>query len=646
MTNAESGSLGEEMKAKSYGLPKFQRSYSWNEKHISDLIDDLEYLLKNDNVDHYFDSIIIYKPDGADRYQIVDGQQRITTIMLLFSSIRTNLINLRDEVDESEDESELDTLIAWCHSIVNDPPSTKSLNYKPDDEQIDVYKDLIREEKEIPDVQDCESPSTRNLVINYRILDKWVMNQFEHYYEENENTSSMIRDIREMIRNIRENISMTLYVVENRLEANRMFEVVNDRGKNVNEADKIKSYLTYYSSIKNDKELVNEINKTFNSLYNSIGDSDVGKVDKRINRFMSEHWRVFSGRPEDVSSVHKQVKQKIDRETDHMDRGEIFVRSYLQSLTDHMNNFSVLMDDVTENIFEEDTVSGVKNNKTSLYVCSQFGPEQTVFPYVTELISLFNQDKISDTLGSKSFEQLERLVVCYYNLLDRRNDFARNELRKAATDIEWSRLDYDVEDVFSDGDSYIEYKTRSDSISDAVKNAITNISSKMDKHNVKNALSKRQNILDGDEGSTGISEDFIKYILHRYEYDKYLQQLPYSEDRVKVFHQNKSDTFTLEHILPQNLNDDYSLSDYNLSSSDEHEKWKNNLGNLSLLSIDRNMSASNKPYKHKSTDAYQNDNVTSMISEGIVNQYNRWTVNSIKQREKNLINYIDNTWNS
>lgn len=647
MTNAESGSLGEELKAKSYGLPRFQRSYSWNRKHIEDLIDDLEYLLKNEDVEHYFDSIIIYQPESSDRYQIVDGQQRITTIMLLFSSVRSNLTDLKEKVDEeSEEEAELETLIAWCDSILNDPPSTESLNYKPDEEQIDIYEDLILKERENPDIQDCESPSTRNMVINYEVLDDWVLGRFEKYYEETDNMYSMIQEIRSMMRKIRENISVSLYIVGNRLEANRMFEVVNDRGKNVNEADKIKSYLTYYSSINEDKELVDEINSTFNDLYNSIGDSDVGKVDQRIDRFISEHWRIFSGRTDEVGSVHERLKKRIDRETDHSTRGEKFVKSYLQSLRDHMGNFSVLMDDVVENIFEEDTVIGIKQNKTSLYVCRQFGPRQTIFPYVTELICSFDENDLSQTIGSKAFDQLEGLVICYYNLLERRNDFARTELRKAATDMEWSRLDYDADNVFDDEDSFMKYKNRSDSIDEAVKKAINKVDSKMSKHDIGNALSKRQNILDGDEGSTGVDEDLIKFILHRYEYDKYLQQLPYSEDRVKVFHKNKSDTFTLEHVLPQSLDNDYSLSDYNLSTSDEHSKWKNNLGNLSLLSINRNMSASNKPYKKKSTNAYQNDDVTSMISEGIVNQYNRWTVNSIKQREKEIINYISNTWNA
>ena len=67
-----------------YNIPEYQRNYSWSEDNIETLIQDII----NEDDGYYLGNIIITsKSDSEDTYDIVDGQQRFTTITLIFLAI-------------------------------------------------------------------------------------------------------------------------------------------------------------------------------------------------------------------------------------------------------------------------------------------------------------------------------------------------------------------------------------------------------------------------------------------------------------------------------------------------------------------------------------------------------------------------------
>lgn len=63
-----------------YVIPRYQRAYAWEDKEIVQLIDDI-----NDSTgDYYIGSLVVAKVKGREeRYEVVDGQQRLTTLYLL-----------------------------------------------------------------------------------------------------------------------------------------------------------------------------------------------------------------------------------------------------------------------------------------------------------------------------------------------------------------------------------------------------------------------------------------------------------------------------------------------------------------------------------------------------------------------------------
>ena len=78
--------------ADKYMIPLYQRNYSWGKDEIEQLIDDIYNASDNLNKNYYIGSLIVHKSKGC--YEVVDGQQRLTTINILNAVIYNFFNNL------------------------------------------------------------------------------------------------------------------------------------------------------------------------------------------------------------------------------------------------------------------------------------------------------------------------------------------------------------------------------------------------------------------------------------------------------------------------------------------------------------------------------------------------------------------------
>jgi hypothetical protein len=75
-----------------YKIPSYQRPYSWEEEHAGALFDDLYDFCENEGKDSYFlGSIVLIKEDGKPRAEVIDGQQRLTSLTILFAALTARL---------------------------------------------------------------------------------------------------------------------------------------------------------------------------------------------------------------------------------------------------------------------------------------------------------------------------------------------------------------------------------------------------------------------------------------------------------------------------------------------------------------------------------------------------------------------------
>lgn len=77
-----------------YSIPIYQRNYAWGEKEITQLIQDIsDYAEKNANKDYYIGTLVVYERKDEIKdlvYETIDGQQRLTTLTILLSTLKNN----------------------------------------------------------------------------------------------------------------------------------------------------------------------------------------------------------------------------------------------------------------------------------------------------------------------------------------------------------------------------------------------------------------------------------------------------------------------------------------------------------------------------------------------------------------------------
>ena len=79
-----------------YEVPMYQRNYAWRAEQVTAFLDDLDVAFENGE-DHFFGSVVMLAPEkSGNAYSIIDGQQRMTTFMILISVIRDQIFGFAD----------------------------------------------------------------------------------------------------------------------------------------------------------------------------------------------------------------------------------------------------------------------------------------------------------------------------------------------------------------------------------------------------------------------------------------------------------------------------------------------------------------------------------------------------------------------
>uniref|UniRef100_UPI003F4BB9FA DUF262 domain-containing protein n=1 Tax=Brachyspira catarrhinii TaxID=2528966 RepID=UPI003F4BB9FA len=113
----------------SFYIPNYQRGYKWSEKNIKDLLNDINSIGKDDKKDHCLHNLTIIENDG--KYEVVDGQQRLTTIFLLLKYLGyEEIYNLDYQIREE------------TKHFINNKLETIINNISNYDNGIDIFKSV------------------------------------------------------------------------------------------------------------------------------------------------------------------------------------------------------------------------------------------------------------------------------------------------------------------------------------------------------------------------------------------------------------------------------------------------------------------------------------------------------------------------
>lgn len=108
-----------------FSIPNYQRPYRWGVEQAEQLLDDLEESLEHSGDDEYFLGSLVLIEHGQREFDVVDGQQRLTTLTILFAV-------LRDLADDPEERLQLRDLVYEPGQSLRDIPPKVRLTVRTD----------------------------------------------------------------------------------------------------------------------------------------------------------------------------------------------------------------------------------------------------------------------------------------------------------------------------------------------------------------------------------------------------------------------------------------------------------------------------------------------------------------------------------
>ncbi|MDE2591675.1 MAG: DUF262 domain-containing protein [Actinomycetales bacterium] len=127
---------------KHFVVPHFQRLYSWETKHCRDLVKDIAQVATSDAKRHFVGSIVYVshqaKADGVNQFVVIDGQQRLTTLSLLFLAVLSS-----ENLEPGELKKKLNRLIRNADEKAKTPDYYKLQLTRTDDESFRNLVDAI-----------------------------------------------------------------------------------------------------------------------------------------------------------------------------------------------------------------------------------------------------------------------------------------------------------------------------------------------------------------------------------------------------------------------------------------------------------------------------------------------------------------------
>lgn len=79
--------IGHVLSDNNLAVPRYQRSYAWTDKQITDLLDDITEAIRKGEKEYFLGSIVI-TGNQKEHLEVVDGQQRLATVTIILAAIR------------------------------------------------------------------------------------------------------------------------------------------------------------------------------------------------------------------------------------------------------------------------------------------------------------------------------------------------------------------------------------------------------------------------------------------------------------------------------------------------------------------------------------------------------------------------------
>ncbi len=617
-----------------FRIPDYQRGYAWDEKQIKDFWNDIELLeekknhytgvitleeVSKESIDSWVEDKWIIENKGFKPYFVVDGQQRLTTIIILLNSI-IERINEEDSLNYSTKQEIRKKYI--FDSKDSNISRSYIFGYEKDNPSYEYLITKIFNEKSTNHGLNEETIYTKNLM-NAKL------------YFDTKLASLGLEEIQSVFSKITQRFLFNLYVITADIDVFIAFETMNNRGKPLSYLELMKNRLIYLSTLfdidDNEKNILRKtVNEAWKSAYHYLG--KVSKKGLPDNDFFAKHTFQYLCSSSDLDTETKEEEKK---------RGYAAYRleDYKDTLLDNLfstkrlhkteeQNSSILTPGILKR-YVEDIKSKVElyhtiNNPSGSSLIS----EEKI--YLTKLLRLEKQHDLVSIILQSLYTSKDKSPKS--NLL---SDF------ESLIFLESMRLSYDLNKILTDLFIIIEGNDHAVSImQNKVKILLDNIRTNVD---------FRELLL---ETTKSVDQYYtwkpLRYFL--FEYESHLleqsktnrEKLNWQEFSRELYH---SDYSTIEHIYPKKAEFECWKTPFADYTVKEKNALRNSLGNLLPLSKSKNSSLKNECFENKKGNiSRQIGYKYGCYSEIEVAEFNSWSPREIAFRGLKMLDFFENRW--
>ena len=543
----------------SYRIPRFQRDYSWTETEWDDLWNDISNTIQESEPAHYMGYLVL-QSDNDKQFDVIDGQQRLTTLSLVVLATLKNLKNLVDLQKRSEDnQKRIDqirsTYIGYLDPVSLVPKSKLTLN-RNNDHYFQTY---------LVPLQQLPQRGFKASEHALRKAFEWFDKKIQSIVKSSDDPG---KQLAEFVENMSDKLFFTVINVTDELNAYKVFETLNACGVRLSSTDLLKNYL--FSVLSRNKDDENEL-KALDDRWEKIV-SRLGA--ESFPDFVRTHWNSHKNFVR-ASDLFKTVRGKVTT------REQVF--TLLREMDEDVDTYLALTQP-----------EGASNWSTKL---KKYAKELKMFkvrqPFPLLLAAKRNFEE-------NEFQNILRgcVVAAFrYNVI---GNLPTNEQEPVyfsiAKDINEKKITNSTEVLQSLKSIYPSDESFKQSFSEKI---------------IKTTDSRNNKL--------------VRYILCELEYQDNQQD-----------HDIDSDSFTIEHVLPQNPE-----NGWNQFTDEQVDNFVYRIGNMALLEKGKNNEIANHEYIEKS-NSYKNS--TFGLTRKIAETWSEWTVGKIESRQKELAKLALTIW--
>jgi len=614
-----------------FRIPDYQRGYSWEQKHLKDFWSDIEQLpdgknhytgvltlepVSRENFERWDDDIWIIQAKRYDPLYVVDGQQRLTTAIILIESILESIPEGAELNYTSKEEIRKKYIFESRDQGIS---RSYIFGYEKDNPSYEYLKqEIFGEQSEVHAPQET-TIYTKNLgaAKSYflEVLRKLNINEIETVFTK-----------------LTQHLQFNLFYIEPELDVFVTFETMNNRGKALSHLELLKNRLIYLSTRfiveKSERERLRKtVNESWKAIYHYLGKIKSGRL--LDDSFLLAHFVCYFG--------PSLPKRKPDDP----------VPEYMYDVRRYMGPDQAYKDYLLEDIFtpkrltaKEESLTIEEIHKFSLNIKSAVRTFYEVIEPEDAPWSDFEKIRLSQINRLSNFGLL---LLSFATMNYCADADSRESLLSALERIGFlSRIrSYYFSDVVLEQsviDLASELKTSADVARD-LEAASDKFATSSEFHDALKGIGKAS-------GYYGWGA--LRYFM--YEYEQHLRKLSKTNRQLLTWEHYRREDYetdhkTIEHIYPQRATDHYWKGMFEKYSIAERNTLRNSLGNLLPVSHPKNASLSNKDFETKKGSSERQVGYRyGCLTEIQVAQETDWGAIQILRRGVALLEFMEKHW--